>query len=145
MGDGTNDAEKTTYSIISFPAKKLPDQYKGMIHARWQRSLRHGNEYFKLCDPAAFHKAYSSYIDAILDREGAVVRLAVLSDDNDVCLGWCITEHSTLHYIHVAHEQRRMGVARALTPPIATISHVTALGMIFWNKVLPQAKFNPFV
>lgn len=152
MESGTNGLEKaeanlqSSYSIIAFPGISLPQEYKGLVLSRWMHSLRHGNEYFKLSQSNPYFKAYEKYIKAILGRTGSVVRIAVLSDDRDVALGWSVIEGSILHYVYVNYEQRNQGVGTKLVPgEISTISHLTKSGLRIWPKKLPNAVFNPFV
>jgi hypothetical protein len=136
---------QSTYSVIAFPGASLPQAYQNMVYAKWMRSLKYGNEYFKLADPDSFFSAYKRYIGSILARPRSVVRIAVLSDDHDVALGWSIIEGDVLHYVHVNHEQRNKGVGKTLVPvAISTITHLTKAGAAIWNSKLRHASFNPF-
>lgn len=140
-----NAVEESTYSVIAFPASLVPAQYLNFIKAKWKRSLKYGNEYFKLAESDAYFEAYEVYISALLARPKSVIRLAVLSDDKDVCLGWSLIEGGVLHYVFVQHEHRNQGIGKSLVPtPIHTITHLTKSGMNAWHNKLPEAKFNPF-
>ncbi len=140
---GTNG--ESTYSIIAFPGHSLPQQYQNMVLAKWMRSLKYGNEYFKLANPDSYFNAYSKYIRALLGRPNSVIRIAVLSDDHDVALGWSLIEGDILHYVHVQHEQRNKGIGKSLVPvKINTLTHLTKSGMSIWHSKLPNAKFDPF-
>ncbi len=137
----------STYKIIAFKAEDLPKDYSGLIYSKWLRSLRYGNDYFKLIHPEAFYRSYERYISTILDAPNAVVRLAVLTDDQDVALGFCVYRGSTLDYVHVHKHQRRLGIARNLIPDgIDTITHVTKTGLSIWGSKpkCREWKFNPF-
>lgn len=137
--------EKASYSIISFPSQYIPKQYRNLVLSKWLRSLKYGNEYFKLIDPDPYYKVYQVYIDALLARSSGIIRLAVLSEDHDVVLGFSLIEVCTLHYVHVNHEFRNKGIGTSLVPgEIDIITHVTKPGLSIWNKKLPNAKFNPF-
>lgn len=117
-----------------------------MILAKWMRSLRYKNDFFRMMHSDEYFKAYRIYICALLKRHNAVVRLAVLSDDNDVALGWSLIEGNVLHYVFVQREARNKGIAKSLVPtPIKWITHLTKEGMVIWNKKLPDAQFNPFL
>lgn len=116
-----------------------------MIFSKWLRSLKYGNDYFKLIHSDVYFEVYQKYIHALLTRPNAVVRIAVLSDDRDVALGWSLIEKGTLHYVHVSREQRNKGIGTSLVPgKISAISHLTKAGMSIWHNKLPQAVFNPF-
>lgn len=134
----------SSYSIISFLGKDLPSTYRNMIYSKWMRSLRHGNDYFKLMDSDSYYRAYNEHIDEILSKD-TIVRLAVLTDDYDVVLGFSINRGNTLDYIHVHHSARKQGIGRALLlKNIDTITHVTNIGMSIWASKYPNWKFNPF-
>lgn len=148
MGSSGHDVEagkETTYSIISFPGKSLPASYTNVVLVKWMRSLKYGNEFFKLINSDDYYASYQKYIQLLLNRSDSVVRLAVLSDDNDVVLGWSLIEGDILHYVHVQAEQRNKGIGKMLVPiRINIITHLTKTGMNIWNKKLSHAIFNPF-
>lgn len=138
--------QESTYSVVSYPASQLPEQYLNFVRSKWMRTLRHGNDYFKLCDSDSYYAAYQNYIRSLLARPNATLRLAVLSDDSDVCLGWSLIEGDTLHYVYVQHEHRNTGIGKTLVPVrINWITHLTKAGMSAWNRKLPHAGFNPFL
>lgn len=144
------DAIQASYSVITLPARKLPRQYENMILARWKRSLRFGNEYFKLIDQKAYFDAYEVYIKHLLNKEDAVLRLAVLSEDHDVVFGWSLCEGDILHYIHVQDTYRnkpdqKLDISKNLIPShIKCITHLTKKGAALWAKKYPHWIFNPF-
>lgn len=116
-----------------------------MVYSKWLRSLKYGNDYFKLIYPTAYFRVYQKYIEAMLLRPGCVVRLAVLTEDPDVVLGFSISRAHILDYVHCHKDARRLGIATALCNfEITMITHLTKTGMIIWNKKLPKAVFNPF-
>jgi hypothetical protein len=135
----------SSYSIISFPAQALPESYYNMILSKWLRSLRYSNDYFKLINPEAYFSNYGNYIRLILFRPAAFVRLAVLSDDHDVALGWAVVEGNTLHYVHVHKDHRKQGIAGSLVPKeTKTITHLTKAGLSIWGSKMAGVAFNPF-
>lgn len=152
MGDQAIHAEATqqegvvsTYSVIVFPARDLPKEYLPLIFSKWLRSLRHGNDYFKLADSEAYYRTYHNYIEVILGRAGAVVRLAVLSDDKDVVLGFSVSRGNILEYVHVHKDHRNLGIGRNLvSPDIDTVTHLTRTALNIWAAKYKHWKFNPF-
>lgn len=139
-----NDIQET-YSVLAYPAKDLPKQYTNMVKSKWMRSLRYGNDYFKMVDSNQYYFAYQRYIDMLLQRHNAVIRLAVLSDDHDVVLGWSMIRDDKLDYVWVDAMQRNKGIATALVPvPINTFTHMTKAALSIWTKKLSHAIFNPF-
>lgn len=128
-----------------YPGHALPDSYKNMILAKWMRSLKYGNDYFKLTDSDAYFGAYERYINSLLKRANLVIRLAALTQEKDVVLGWSAIEGTTLHYVWVQREQRNQKIGTALVPTkISTISHLTKAGMSIWHSKLSHAVFDPF-
>lgn len=150
MGDqeleiGTNGVEACTYSVISFPASQLPASYQSFVRSKWKRTLRHGNDYFKLTDSDSFFANYERFLNHLFARPGCVLRLAVLTEDPDITLGFSLIEGGTLHYVYVQHEQRNRGIGRSLVPvKIHTITHLTKAGMSLWHNKMPHAIFDPF-
>lgn len=146
LAEGADGIEESTYSVISFAGRSLPDQYRNLVLSKWLRTLRYGNDYFKLVDSDAYFKSYDAYIKSVILRPGSVVRLAVLSDAKDVALGWSVIENKILHYVYVSHEQRNRGIGMSLIPNrIETITHLTKAGIGIWNKKFSHAQFNPFL
>lgn len=145
MDAGPDGIEKAQIAIVKHNGYALPQEYRNYLFGKWKRSLRHGNEYFRLMDNKAFNLAYDFIIAGTLLRADAVVRLAVLSDSMDVALGWSLIQNDILHYVFVQSEYRGMGLARKLVPvPINKITHLTKTGMSLWSAKAPRAEFNPF-
>ena len=134
-----------SYQVIVYPAKDLPEQYTALIFDNWLRSFRNGNEFIKKANPADYYKHYHLYIENLLKKPDSVVRLAVLSDDHDVVLGFSVSREDVLDYVHVKVDHRRHGIARKLVPEnITTISHTTRLATDIWQEKFKHIKFNPF-
>lgn len=148
----TNESKiSDAYKIISFEGKKLPTQYHNLILSKFLRSLRYGNEYFNLIDKDNYFPIYSKYFQTILDRPDSVIKLAILSDDDDVVLGWSMMENKKLHYVYVNKDNRKIGIAKTLTKkPFEIITHLTAIGLSIWsskfhNKTGPNPLNKPIV
>jgi GNAT superfamily N-acetyltransferase len=137
---------ESSYKVIYFRGPELPEQYKGLVITRWTRSLKYGNDYFKLCEPKAYWAVYPKLVNFTLSRPETIVTIAVLSDDEDVALGFSVHEQDVLHYVHVDAVHRRQGIGKTLVSvsTLNTVTHVTKLGIPFWSAVLPRATFNPF-
>jgi GNAT superfamily N-acetyltransferase len=134
------------FSIIVYRGSELPEAYKPMIFSKWLRSLRYGNDYFKLIDSKSYFDVYHKYVEKLLAAPSCYVKLAVLSDDYDVCLGWLVGRGPTIDYIHIHRDYRRTGIGTALLPKdVAFISHITKQGASFWHNKLPKARLNPFI
>ena len=135
-----------SYSVISYKGAELPKAYHNMVYSKWLRSLRYGNDDFKLIDQNSYFRAYPPFLRARIADPRTLVRLAVLADDYDVVLGFAVMRNDVLDYVHVHKDYRRTGVGTALVPGgIEVITHITRQGMSFWNNRLSKAIFNPFI
>lgn len=137
-----------SYKVISFPAIELlkdKAKFKNLILAKWMRSLRRDNDFFKLIDSSSYYEAYQRYIEFIFNKPNITIQLAVLSDDPDIVLGFSVNEGSILYYCYVNKDFRRQGIAKSLVSfKVDVITHITSVGLIIWNLSLPKAIFNPF-
>lgn len=135
----------STYTVMAFSAHDLPKEYFPLIYSAWVKSLRHGNDFFKLIDPAAYYPVYRTHVENTLRRVNSMVRLAVITEDRDVVLGFSVSHGNVLDYVYVQKDQRRMGIGANLVPHgIETISHLTKTGLNIWGNKYGQWKFNPF-
>ena len=143
--EATTPEEVAAYRIITVAGDLLPQTYKPVIFSRWLRSLRFGNEYFRLVDSDIYYDAYHRYIEHVLNQPNCFVNLAVLADDLDVVLGWSVFRGNTLDYVHVQKDYRGNGIGKSLiVAEVHFISHLTRTGLSIWSKKLPEARFNPF-
>lgn len=134
-----------SYTILEFKGPELPEQYINCVVKKFKNNLRYSNEYFRLIDKAAFNSAYERYIHNIINQHNCSIRLAVLSDDHDVVLGFAVLQPKTVHYVFVDKDQRRLGIGKNLIKEsFDTFTHITKVGMLLWPAKFPQAKFNPF-
>lgn len=138
-------SETASYQVLMFPAKDLPDRYLNMILSKWLRSLKFSNDYFKLIDNDSFFAHYNVFIRRILSLPDTQVRLAVLSDDDDVVLGWSVSRGEILDYVHVHKNMRKIGIGSALIPDrTKSVTHMTRPAMAIWQSKYSHFVFNPF-
>lgn len=116
-----------------------------MVLSKWMRSLKYGNDYFKLVDNDAYFENYNVFIKHILNKKGVIVRLAVLTEDRDVVLGWSVFEGPILHFVHVHKDMRKQGIGTSLVPRgMKVITHLTKIGLSIWASKYQDVIFNPF-
>lgn len=150
MGDKVLELEtnelkevESSYRIRIYSTLLLPEEFKNLVIAPFLNSLRYGNDLFKLIDKDAYYKSYGKYIELLMKRPQAQVKLAMLSDET--VLGWSLYEPNTLHYVWVKKEVRRQGIGRSLLPKeFDTITHITNKGISIWINKYPEVKFDPF-
>jgi len=133
----------SSYRVWTLSHDKI-DPYFNMLMSKWLRSLRYGNRYFKLIDPPAYWGNYHNYLANIISGPGTRIRLATLSEDDDVVLGFSVCRDRCLDYVWVHNLQRKQGIGKALVPiDLDTYSHITTVGESIIKQKLDW-KFNPF-
>lgn len=142
-----SDVVNPTLDIISFPSKKMPKQYESLVYSRWLRSLRYGNPLFKKSNSDQYYKEYHKYLEVLLDKPDSIVRMAVLSDDHDVVIGFSVCREDVIDYIHVHGDHRKCGIGKQLLPPKYTaFTHATLTALKIWqeNEKYKKLEFKPF-
>ena len=134
------------YVVRTFLGSHVPEGYIANVYSKWLRSLRHGNDYFRLIQPAgSYYTQYRRYIASVLARADCVVHIAVLADDHDVILGFSVSHGNVLDYVHVHKDNRRLGIGTKLIPAgVDTITHLTKTGLTIWANKHSHLRFNPF-
>lgn len=140
-------AQMSSYSVVILSGcDPMVRNYRPMIYSDWMKSLRFGNDWYKMIDSDAYYSIYEQIIDKLLCRENATVRLALMTDDLDLCCGWSLSEGSTLHYMFVKKDGRNQGIGTSLMPKDLThVSHLTKIGQAIRKSKYPDVIFNPFI
>lgn len=134
----------SSYTVKLLPGPDL-GAYAPVVFSGWLKSLRFGNDFYRLVEQGSYFKTYHRYIQSLLERPETEVRLAVLTDDDDVVLGFSVSRGTVLDYVYVNKDYRRLGIGRNLVPAgIETITHLTRIGLTLWNNKLTGVKFDPF-
>lgn len=137
---------QTSYKILVFKADTLPESFKAFIYSRYLRSLRFGNDWFKKIDGAAYHEMYHLLCEKMLLNPDTTIRIAVLSDDLDLALGFSISRPNILDYVYVKREVRGNGIGKTLLPISFTIiTHLTKQADQIRNNKYKETVFNPFI
>lgn len=138
---------RPTYSILKFKGQTLhASNYWNFVLSKWMRSFRYGNDYVRLSDSDSYYDHYGIFLTKLLYHPEAVIRIAVLTEDEDVGLGFSVTRGLVLDYVHVHKDCRKQGIAKSLVPKgIERITHLTNIGMRLWAEKMPNAKFDPFI
>lgn len=115
---------------------------RAFIMATWLRGLYYGNPWFKEIEKDNFMKNYHQIITKVLTKPDISINIASLKDDEDVILGYSITEPKILHWIFVKETFRRIGIGKALIPQDTDVTtHLTIMG----KKLKPmKMQFDPF-
>ncbi len=135
----------SSYKIVSYYGNRVPEAYQNLIFSKWLRSLRFGNDYYKLIKAEIYYHTYHHYLALVLQNPSAIVNLAVLSDDPDVVLGFSVSRGNILDYVHVQKDMRKLGIGTKLVPKeIDTVTHLTKTGLTIWGSKYKTWNFNPF-
>lgn len=134
---------ESSYRVVKYKASELPEEFYNLIIATFLNSLRYGNDLFKMIDKEAYFPKYGQYINLLLKRPQAIIKLAMLRDKT--VLGWSMCELKTVHYVWVKKEVRRQGIGKSLVPiDFDRITHITNKGISIWGSKYPNVRFDPF-
>lgn len=145
---GRLEMDESSYTILSFPSSQLPKDYMPLVFARWLRSFRKGCPLYKKISNKHYYETYHRYIENLMLKPDSLTRIAVLTDDQDVALGFSVSREDVLDYIHVHTDYRRNGIAKVLMPEgIIAFTHITDLAIIIWQtkEKYKKLEFKPFV
>jgi len=143
--DAEAASSQDSYRIEKVYGTELKGSFRNLILAKFLRTLKSGNYYFKLADSESYFSNYHVYIKSIFLRPNVVANFAVLDDSPDVVLGWSLTENdSILHYVWVDAVQRNKGIAKSLCPnQISKVTHLTTIGAKIF-KDMKNVSFDPW-
>ena len=105
------------------------------------KGLYYGSRFWGEVDQVAFFNNYEPYLKQLMLRRD--IKVACLSDDQDVILGFSIFKDETLDWVFIKKSYRKLGIGKLLVPDtITTVSHITDSG----NSIRKTKgwKFNPF-
>ena len=116
------------YRLISFRPMAKDDF--NFILITWLHSLKFGNDYFKEWDDRKYYDKYQIFLKELLTKEDTQIKIACLSEDNDVILGYAIARPPILDFVYVKKAWRNIGLAKELVKhfEITTVSHLTKAG-----------------
>lgn len=116
------------------------------IFATFLRGLYYGDSWFSQIPKDIFMANYKHVAAALVPSPKTVVKIACLTEDPDVILGYSImsADFQTVHWCFVKAAWRRQGIARSLLPshPVY-VTHLSALGKTLLSK-FKDTTFNPF-
>jgi hypothetical protein len=120
---------------------------KAFIKATFLRGLYHGKFWYSLIPRDIFMKNYSQVADRLLADPRVRVQLAVLKEDPDTILGYCIISRDTkaIIWLHTKAAWQNRGIATSLIPcPPLYVMHLSAVGNKLLTLKFPNALYNPF-
>lgn len=111
------------------------------IYASWIKGVFYSDGKHRRAHIADFYKYYHDIISKIIESPIAKITIACLQDDDDIILGYSVSEPQTLHWVYVKPAWRGIGLCQDLVPQdTATVTHMTYMGF----KVKPNhVEFKP--
>lgn len=128
------------------PSDPLIKNFEAFLFTTYLKSYRFGNEYCnEIAKEVYFPTHHKRFLD-LLGRPDAILKLAVLTEDPDIIIGWALIEPTVLHYVFVkgSIEARKLGIASLLIPKdTKTVTHLTKTGKIL--KAKNKWDYNPYL
>lgn len=78
----------------------------------WARAMTPWDVWQKGTTSKAYWTGHHALVDSLLER--ATLTIATWPEDTWTIVGFAVTEHDVVHYVYVAHDYKRQGVARRL-------------------------------
>jgi GNAT superfamily N-acetyltransferase len=108
---------------------------KNLVIVSWLNGYYYGNDKFNKIPNILFFDNYRKTITDILASPLTTIKIACLSDDPDVILGFSVFDKDILHWVFVKKSWRNLGIAKELVPKdIKYCTHVTKSGEALRRK-----------
>jgi hypothetical protein len=115
---------------------------ESFVYSTWLKSLYHRSKLFNEVPADVFYANYHKHVEHLL--RVSTVRVACLTEDQDVILGWAAYNKNTLHYAFTKQVWRSQGIQKKILDNhvITTVSCITDMG----NKIRKAKswEFNPW-
>jgi hypothetical protein len=119
---------------------------KNFILATFLRGLYYGDSWFSQIPKDLFMDNYKKVAERLVTDPRISIKLAVLREDSNVILGYCIAskDQQAIIWTYTKSAWRRQGIAKSLLPskPLYAM-HLSELGKTLLPK-LSNVVFNPF-
>lgn len=118
-----------------FKIRKASESDIPFIFSTWLKGLYYGNETFREIDKGIYFSKYHDVISALLRKSEIKVAYSDDGIDEDVILGYSVSQGARLHWVHVKEEWRKTGIAGGLVASATnSCSHITKVGNIIRKK-----------
>lgn len=126
----------STVQIRNFKQEDLP-----LIYSTWLLGLYHGCDWFGRIKKESFFRNYKVVLERLVPT--CEIKVACLTDDEDVILGYVCYRGESLDWIFVKKAWRKMGIGKMLLPEgITNCTHLTKVG----RSLKPREwTFDPFI
>ena len=136
---------KASYDILVYPGPEVPKAYHNMILSKWLRTNYFGNPFMREISQDFYWDCHSVLIKRVVNNPDSQVRLAALSDDHDVILGFSVSRPNILDYLWVHAMHRMIGIGSSLVPKFDMYTHTTNKWRLIQRHKYFDTKFNPYI
>lgn len=123
------------------------DNDRNFILKSFLLGVYYGDTWFSKIPKRIFMDNYKKVAESLFLRYKGSIRVACLTGDTDVILGYAIlnASHTTLHFVYVKEVWRKKGIGSQLVPKtVNCVTHLTPLGETLSKKLNSELIFNPF-
>lgn len=133
--------KRETRELIRF--RYYRDSDENFVYSTWLNALYFGNLWFGQIPEKIFNYNYRQFIKKILSTDGVLCCIVCLREDEDVILGYSVSNgNDILHWIYIKEAWRKKGIAKLLIPDtVKTITHLTQQGL---DRKQKKWIFNPW-
>lgn len=129
-----------------YDVRDMVAEDKNFIMATFLRGVYYGDSWFSLIPKSIFMDNYKKLVEAAVDNNKAVIKVACLKEDSNVIIGYSIlsNDYQAIVWCFVKSAWRNHGIAKSLLPQHPTAcTHLTKVGQTLMTKY-PGMVFNPF-
>jgi hypothetical protein len=128
-------------TLNTIQIRDLREEDLPLIYSTWLLGLYHGCEWFGRIKKDSFFRNYKAFLEKRL--LSCQVKVASLTEDPDVILGYVCYRENVLDWIFVKKAWRKMGIAKMLLPQgVTKVTHLTKVGRSIKPK---EWDFDPFI
>ncbi len=124
------------------------DDDRNFILKSFLLGVYYGDTWFSKIPKRLFMDNYKIVIETLFNKYKNSIRIACLTEDPTVILGYSVLNptESVLYFVYVKQAWRERGIARSLVPETVTaVTHLTSLGETLIQKFKETPIFNPFL
>lgn len=122
---------------------------RAFITNSWLKSYKDESNFAKGIPSPLYYEWHGEIVNRILDRDSATTLIAASQSDDDVIIGYSVTEKihlkTVIHYVYVKRAFNGLGICKMLLDVAQKIeysSHMTRSGMGLADKM--KIKYCPY-
>lgn len=112
------------HPLSQLELRAMTPEDEAFIYNSWLTSYRGSSSHISYIPPDIYFAAHHKAIERIFQRADTSVVVACLKGDENVILGYLVSEADVIHWVYVKQSFRRMGIARAMLDDALLTSEV---------------------